>query len=134
MLLAMTMDTESIVAVGAVLSATTGALVVIFRLLMTAKDTRIQQLEAEVLSYKEIAKEAVGGMEAVADRHAKALGKQRVAPLAPVVPEHSSPTTMAQQAIAELQTTRARLVAATLELGLPARTASPMERQTKGSA
>lgn len=80
--------------------------------------------ESKAKSYEEIGTEAVGHLESLAPKKAQ----KPVKPLARVVPEHNSPTSMSQKDVADLQTLRARLVAATLELGLPPRQAAPMEK------
>jgi hypothetical protein len=136
--------TEGIVTIGALLSATTGAVVYVFRLLLAEKDTaraaaaaaatielerakaegatRLKDKEDASKSYKEIAAEAVAALEKKAEER---LGSALPAKIAPVVPEHSSPVSVAQQEAADLQTLRARVTAATLALGLPARTSTP---------
>jgi len=84
-----------------------------------------QQLKDTNASLKEIATEAVTNLELARDVKLQAEGRSKPAPVAPVIPEHNSPTTRRQRQTAELQTLRARLVAATLGLDLPAREASP---------
>lgn len=125
-----TFSTEAIVAVGGLLGALAGAIGYIFRLLMQSKDAQIAAAEAATKlrdeesakkSYKEIAEEAVAMAELRVNRERRASGYESTRVVAPVVPEHSSPVTTEQQKTADLQTLRARVTAATLALGLPAR-------------
>ncbi len=102
-----------------------GVVSLLFKLLLLAKDDRMKDIKSERDSYKEIAEEAVAKMEKVANERLKLAGQPHFTPLAPVVPEHNSPTTEAQQEAADLQTMRARLVASDLILGFPARKAAP---------
>lgn len=137
------LSTEAVIIITGLVSTLGGAIYVIFNLLMKAHDARIadQQTQSELRlkeqatqydkrleevdsqrkSYKEIAEEAVAAVEKTAREVFQTAGKRPVLSLAPVVPEHSSPVTPEQQETAELQTMRARVTAATLALGLPAR-------------
>jgi hypothetical protein len=83
-------------------------------------DQTLKNMTDERNSYKELAHEATKNLELAA----AASGSPLPAPVAPVIPEHSSPSSQRQRDTAELQTMRARLVAATLHLGLPPREAS----------
>jgi hypothetical protein len=94
-----------------------GVITFLHRSLMAAKDEQIKSLTG-------IATEAVENLEQAARNKLAAEGKPPYVPVAPVVAEHASPTTKRQQATADLQTLRARAVAAALNLGLPARKAS----------
>jgi hypothetical protein len=78
-------------------------------------------------SFREISHEAVAAVETVAKMTSVNPDVPLVPAIAAVVPEHNSPTTVKQVEDAELQTLRARLVAATLATGLPARKSAPME-------
>jgi hypothetical protein len=82
---------------------------------------RVADALADHESYRQIADEAVAGLEEATNRARAAKGEPPLMTLAAVVPEHSSPTTTRQQEIAATATLRARLVAATLALGLPVR-------------
>lgn len=82
---------------------------------------RAADVLAEQASYQQIALEAVQNLEAVTNTARREHGEPPLVILAPVVAEHQSPTTDRQQATAEVATLRARLVAATLTLGLPPR-------------
>lgn len=112
--------TEGGVVIGGLLTALASAVAVLFKLVISGKDQQIKDAQSERDSYKEISLEAVDRIEKVAHKE-----KITVPYVAPVVPEHSSPTTSKQQDSANLQTLRARLVAATLQLGQPPREASP---------
>jgi hypothetical protein len=92
---------------------------------LSRESQAVADVEAENRSYRQIADEAVTRLEAQAAGHVAERGQPLVAILAPVVPEHQSPPTLRQQATADLQTMRARLVAATLALGQPPRAAGP---------
>jgi hypothetical protein len=76
---------------------------------------------ADSVAYRQIADEAVANLEASINQTREERGEPPLATLAPVVPEHSSPTTAHQREAADLATLRARLVASTLALGLPPR-------------
>lgn len=83
---------------------------------------RSAALQSDRDSYRQMADEAVSRLE---DAVRQSAGVTPPAPpLAAVVPEHNSPVTPEQQAEADRQTMRARLVASTLALGLPAREAT----------
>jgi len=118
-----TYSTETLAVTTVVVSALTGAMVFIFKLLMASKDEQLK-------SYKEIALEAVRNLELAANDKRMEQGRQMFPPLAPVVPEHSSPSSKDQRESAEIQTLRAKLVAAKLDLGLPVRTANDDEPTT----
>lgn len=122
-----TFTTEGMVVIGGLLATLVGAIVYLDKQRMAAKDERL----AEMKSYKEIANEAVLALEAKVNEERAAKGQNLTKIIAPVVPEHSSPVTMQQQDTADLQTIRARITAASLELGLPPREAAAPE--SKGS-
>jgi hypothetical protein len=82
---------------------------------------RVADALADHESYRQIADEAVRNLEAATNQARADRGEPPLMTLAAVVPEHNSPTTIRQQEIAAAATLRARLVAATLALGLPAR-------------
>jgi hypothetical protein len=101
------------------------------RLLIAEEDAMTERLiaraaeaesrrEAEVLadrdSYRQMAEEAIGRLEQ-AIKDGVPAGQIVLPVLAPVVPEHSSPSTPEQRAVAARQTMRARLVAATVSAG-----------------
>jgi len=69
-------------------------------------------------SLREMTEQAIGNLERAAAATQMAAGGPLVPPLAPVVPEHSSPITDQQRETAHIATMRARLVAANLALGL----------------
>lgn len=77
-------------------------------------EARIKALDEQRKSYKEIAEEAVKVAEAkLEDKLPKKL--------APVVPEHASPTSKEQEETAELATLRQRVTAVTLAADMPPR-------------
>lgn len=78
----------------------------------------MQSLESQKASYKEMTKEAIANLEMVVTSKGK---KTKIPLIVPVVPEHNSPISQEQLDTAEMQTARARLVAATLALDLPTR-------------
>lgn len=88
------------------------------RLLMSEQQSTLN-------SYREMTEEAITNLEMVAAQTQPAQGTTHPAPLAPVVPEHSSPTTMMQRETAHIATMRARLVAANLGLGIDPRPMPP---------
>jgi hypothetical protein len=73
-----------------------------------------------VTSYRQMANDAVSKLEIAAARDRATRGDAPYVPLAPVVPEHNSPVSPGQQEAADVQTMRARLVAASLDLGFAA--------------
>lgn len=120
-----TFSTEAIVVASALLVGLSGAVVVIFKMLIAAKDEQLKDSESRAQSYKEMAEEAIKNLEAKVNELRSASGRPNFPVVPDVVPEHNSPTSPKQQATADLQTLRARLVAATVQLGLPAREAAP---------
>lgn len=78
-------------------------------------------------SLKEMLHEAVAVAEVYVNEKRAGVGMGPFTKLAPVVPEHSSPVSEKQQETADLQTLRASLTAAKLELGMPARESGPPE-------
>ncbi len=110
---------ESIVVVTALVVALVGAIGMLFKLLMAAKDQQLKDMTNQRNSYRDIATEAVAILDAVAARESIRTGTERLPGIAPVLPEHSSPSSILQRDVASLQTLRARLVALHLELGMP---------------
>jgi Flp pilus assembly protein TadB len=115
-----------------------GAVATVFKLLMASKDAqlaaqatqyeaRLKDLDSQRKSYKEIAEEAVLIVESKVNQRLDAAGHPATKVLASVVPEHSSPVSVEQQATADLQTLRARITAATLASDLPPREAGRPE-------
>jgi hypothetical protein len=96
----------------------------LFKLLMASKDKQLVDMTSARDSFKEIAEESVSNVEQVVNRIRQEKGLPEFKPLKPVVPEHASPVSRAQKDTAELQTLRAKLVAATLSLDLPPRATS----------
>lgn len=99
------------------------AVPVLFAAYVKAQMLAMTEITAQRDVYKAIADRAVTRLEEeVADRRTRD-GFPPLTPIAPVEPEHNSPTTGAQRETAQMATLRARLVAA--ELGSP--TLGPME-------
>jgi len=82
---------------------------------------RASDAAADRESYRQIANEAVANLEAAARLARETRGEPPLPALAAVIPEHQSLTTAQQRDVADAATIRARLVAATLGLGLPPR-------------
>jgi len=116
-----TFSAEAIGIIGVMGTGLITAIALLFKLLMASKDRALDEMTTERNSYKQMAEEAIAnGEKFVSDSLAK-CGQPDFEPMAPVVPEHSSPVTRQQQDVAELQTLRARLVASTLAMKLPPR-------------
>jgi len=113
----------TIIEAGAIIFPLSGAVGIIFKLLIESYKSRIASVESEAKSWKEMYAEAIDVVESKVNEKRADSGKQPFTVIAPIVPEHSSPVTEEQQKTADLQTARARLTAATLALGLPAREA-----------
>jgi len=120
-------STEGLVIVSGLLTALAGAVALLFRQLIASKDAELKAANSRADSYYEMAEEAIANLESAVNEK-RALQGLPVSPVVPaVIAEHNSPTTLAQQRTADLQTMRARLVAATAALGLPAREAAAPE-------
>jgi hypothetical protein len=113
--------TESMAVITVLLTSVTGALVVVWKLLLAAKESQIARLDADLASWKQMALESQDVLDVLRNRERVKAGKPPMPALAPVVPESSSPPTKEQIAAGEVATARARLTAATLEFGLPVR-------------
>jgi hypothetical protein len=98
--------------------AVLAALTPIISVLAAWLKMKLNEMESQRNSYKEIGEEAVKSLVSHAESNTKL---PLVLPLVPVVPEHNSPTSVIQQETAHIQTLRASLTAANLALGLPAR-------------
>lgn len=92
-----------------------------FKMKMMEMQTRLADEKSQKESYKSIAKDSMTIVETITNEKLTNEGKPPLVALANVVPEHKSPVTAEAQAAADLQTQRAKLVAATLILGLPPR-------------
>jgi len=117
----LSLSTETAVAVFAVVSTLGTVIAFLFGIVVALYKAANARLESEIKSWKEIALEANDTLGMFAKKHQQETGSAIVVPVAAVVPEHSSPPSHNQIRNAELQTERARLTAATLALGLPAR-------------
>lgn len=105
---------SAIAVIGVMLSSLIAAIVFIFKLY-------VAQITADRDSWRQLAREATVTVKKSAAIVRAAKGEAPIEDLAPVVPEQSSPPTVQQIATADLATTRAVLVAATKEMGLPQR-------------
>jgi len=121
------LSTEAVVVIGALGSLLVAAVYKLHSQLMQSKDDQVKSMQSQRDSYREMADEAIKNLETIRSERQIGTGMPSPSIVAAVVPEHNSPTTQTQQDSADLQTMRARLVAATLSLGLPARKAAPME-------
>lgn len=117
-----------------------GVIAMLYREVQRVKDAQIAALQAEKQlekekkdkkSYEEMFAEA---MKIVRVEVVSKVGEGAIPPLAPVVPEHSSPVTKEEQEAANLVTARASLTAAQLALGLPARVPGPPETENQAQA
>lgn len=111
--------------IGTLLTAVVGALTVIFKLLMAAKDAALADAKATGENYKSVANDAVRIMQAALIKQKEAEGQVGIRQLAPVQPEHQSPVTEVELTTANQATLRAAVTAAALELGLPPRSNPP---------
>jgi len=117
--------------VGLLLSSIIGALTMIFKLLMASKDQQLTDIKAERDNYKSVANDAVRLMGEAVNRQREATGLPRIAAMAPVQPEHQSPTTEAEETTAHQATLRAAVTAAALFMGVPGRS-DPPDRNNRG--
>lgn len=133
-----TISTEAMVVVGGVCAFLASGITFLFMMLTgnrTAElaslkesyERQLTSLTSDRNSWREMSEESVNRLDQAVAAHRKASHKPgpAVKPLAKIIPEHSSPITPQQQETADIATVRARLVAATLALGLEARKAPP---------
>ncbi len=116
--------TGEIAVITTLLGAVVAALTAIFRLLMAAKDAQIADLVARLKNSDSVGGDAVRMMQIAMEQKRAAEGMPSIKPLAPVIPEHQSPVTEAEEATARQATRRAEVTAAALELGVPGRKAN----------
>ena len=114
MLADLTVNTETMAVISLVVGGLTGVIGMLFRLY-------VAQVKEERDTWKKLADGAVSNLEYAANVQRKKAGMSPLTELAPVVPEHSSPTSKRQEETAEMATMRARLTAAVLSLGLEPR-------------
>src|ERR1700684_4380576 len=119
---------EGAIAIAGLLATLAGAGGVVFKLLIKNYDQQMADLKSQRDSYRQMNDESVRALESVVNAKRAASGKLPFAPLAAVVPEHSSPVTEKQQTVADIATVRAKLTAAKMELGLPPRDETEEER------
>jgi hypothetical protein len=85
------------------------------------KDAYYAELKKERDAFRSMLVSAVANLEAAGAERLKESGLVPPRPLAPVIPESNSPPTKEQQDAADMATLGAKLTAASLVLGLPAR-------------
>lgn len=127
-------STEGMIVISALVAALATAVGALFKMLMISHARELADMKEQRDSFREIGAEATDKLVLVSIEKAKRDGKTIIPALAAVVPEHNSPTTQKQQEAAELQTMRAKLTAATLQLGLPPRLASGEEENASPSS
>lgn len=103
------MDTTAILLGGIAALAT--AVSFLFGLLLREKDGRLKEKDEQLASYKSMLEGALFAGDEAIRRLASLTGVAAPKALAPVVPEHASPVTVKQLAIARVATHRARVVA-----------------------
>jgi hypothetical protein len=87
---------------------------------LKALGVRMHTLEGERDSFKNIADESLKALGVAVNTVREQKGQPPVKNLAPVVPEHASPTTPEQHMQAELETMKAKLLVMQHALGLTA--------------
>jgi len=118
-------STETMAVFGVVVGSLVGAITFLFTTLMTVRAAELTAMKSDRDSWREMAEELGVNIEKAVNRHRASKGLPAFTAMAPVVPEHSSPVTDKQQQAADIGTMRARLVAATKELGLEPRESAP---------
>lgn len=118
MLADVTFSDAAIGIITALLVALSGAIAVLFRMVIANYDSQLTYWRSKELNWQEMTERAVSGMENEVNRKRVIAGKQPFPVLAAVLPEHSSPVTQAQKHAADLETMKARLVAAELSLDI----------------
>jgi hypothetical protein len=113
-------STEALGVVGTLVAALSGVISYLFHHISKSNSREIRALTSERESYKGIARDALKHLESLINRDLAAKGAPPLILIAPVIPEHQSPSTPDQQEVAQLATLRARLVAAQLSLGVEA--------------
>jgi hypothetical protein len=114
-------STEEVLIVTGLIGGLVTALVAVHKLLIASLAAQLVAANARAENYAEMANAAIDNLEAAVNANRAAQGRGPTAIVPPVVAEHNSPVTEAQQHTADSATMRARLVAATAALGLPPR-------------
>ena len=116
-------STEAMVVVATIVGALGGATTLLFKMVIDNRSAELKAMEGDRNSWKEMALESMERLDQAVAKHRKESHRPTppVLPVAPIVPEHSSPITTQQQETADIGTARAKLVAATLALGLEPR-------------
>lgn len=125
MLADITISTEAMVVISAIVVSLTGAVTYLFTTIISNYDKQLEFLKSDKKSWQEMAQELGINIEKAVNRKRALEGLPPFRNLEPIVPEHSSPVTVQQQSTADIGTMRARLVAAAKELNLPPRLAPP---------
>lgn len=118
MLADITVNTETMVVVSAVVGALATAIVFLFGLVISGLRSQLADANADTASWMQMAKEAMGNLEIASAKIRSLTGAPQPPALIAVVPEQSSPPTKQQESTADIATMRARLVAANLNLEL----------------
>ena len=99
-----------------------GAIAVLFKLFISAKDRANSELESALKSWKDVAEESMKSHRQTIDHYRAKEGKPPLPPpLAPVIPESHSPSTRQQRENAAIATARANVAAIKLAVGQPPR-------------
>jgi hypothetical protein len=114
-----TLSTEAVVTIGALLATLGGVVAFLFRMLIAAKDADLADMKEQRDGYKKLAASAAASMEDAAVRRQQAQGATPVPMVAPVAAQHNSPTSEKQQEAADFATLQARVVAAQLVIDAP---------------
>lgn len=100
-------------------AALVAAIGVLFRLVIKGYTDQLEDKDTEIVSLRSILKASLFATEVATNKLLALQDKPAIVPVAPVVAEHSSPTTPAQAKTADLATMRARVVASFVALDLP---------------
>lgn len=120
-----TINGPTMTVIGVLMSALAGVVVLLFKLLLAAKDAQIAELTTDRNIYRQAAQDAMRVAEVATNKLRKERGLPPLPLLAAVVPEHQSPPSAKQIAVAELATLRALMVVIMAELELPPRAIEP---------
>ncbi len=126
-----TLNAATVGVVGVLLSSVVGALVVIFRLLMAAKDAQIAEIREQRDGFKKVADRVVTTLEAVSDKQQIDAGGVPIPKLTKPIPEHNSPTTERQLFSSDIESLKAREAAAKLKLAEHAATTPALPEPVK---
>ena len=117
MLAVIEFSAEGLVVIAALMGALAAALVAVFKLYDASRQAQIEDMRQQREGYRKGYERTVALLEAAAQKQVRARGGTPIPKLAPVLPEHGSPVSEAQQAAADLGTLKAREAVAALILG-----------------